>query len=1025
MPDDESLMWNDLVLLKLNASTGDAMEKVCKDIFRAIHEGKWISVEYRNKDGETTFYWIGIKAMDPVNKSLTVDGVHLSTHEVRELWLYVESIKRSEIIDGSYYDRPEPLIEDIREHPSKYAALFGNAANLRVLRYFSECSRLDATPYKTEYTIIEKLDLDIVRNGTIGLTNTQFAQLVKCFQAESKHRSKSFLKIQRLCLNMMSIHTKKGLYLLAYKPLLLDVLNRTLVARGDTVICREFTIEGKKQSVRAFLDAEETELLDEFDRNSEIIKDKITANCPEIPGVDDMPYVLSLGMEGMPDLDNEYNAIVKMYLENAVTTPIAAFFGEYKTLARRTKSLPITLLNKKVNIDQLAAIHSALTTPLLYVQGPPGSGKTNTIINTIATAYFNEKTVLLCSYNNHPVDGVVTALENILYKKELLPFPILRLGNNEKVWEAMQKIRRLYERTKSISIYEKTLERNKEEEARKAERLTQLLKTHARRKELVERKATIDKLAKSTKNLTFTFHIQLKQLRAVETALEKTPLVNEEDAFSLAQADEKDFLKYLYYVSARRIKRLDEPKYKDLIKILFIDDPEEAVREFNRYISVDENMVKLLRVFPVVATTNISAYKLGEPKPYFDMVIMDEAGQCNTAVSLVPILRGKNLMLVGDPQQLKPVVLLDPKDNKTLMDRYEIDPEYDYLKQSVYEVFLARDPLSEEVLLSYHYRCHPKIIEFNNKKYYNGKLNIRTNNTQAEPLIYIECREPAVCSKNTSPAEAREIVRYIETHPESDIGVITPFVAQRKLIQELLEEKGLQHIPCGTVHTFQGDEKDEILFSPAITSTTRQKTYDWLKNNKELINVAVSRPRHCLLLFSDSRELERLHGNGEEDDLYDLCGYIISKGVTRVSSKPAASRALGIKPYSTQTEEAFMQSLKLAIDNIFLGEQAYSVKKEVPISHVFADAQGYNDLFFTGRFDFVVYAKQGTEELPVLAIELDGKEHTEDEVVMERDRKKNELCRRQGLTLIRVPNNYARRYHHIKSVLIEFFEKGI
>lgn len=48
----------------------------------------------------------------------------------------------------------------------------------------------------------------------------------------------------------------------------------------------------------------------------------------------------------------------------------------------------------------------------------------------------------------------------------------------------------------------------------------------------------------------------------------------------------------------------------------------------------------------------------------------------------------------------------------------------------------------------------------------------------------------------------------------------------------------------------------------------------------------------------------------------------------------------------------------------------------------------YDDLFYMGRFDFVVYEKQGKKELPVLAIELDGKEHFEDAVVQERDRKK-------------------------------------
>jgi very-short-patch-repair endonuclease len=84
---------------------------------------------------------------------------------------------------------------------------------------------------------------------------------------------------------------------------------------------------------------------------------------------------------------------------------------------------------------------------------------------------------------------------------------------------------------------------------------------------------------------------------------------------------------------------------------------------------------------------------------------------------------------------------------------------------------------------------------------------------------------------------------------------------------------------------------------------------------------------------------------------------------------------------------------------------------------------GYNDLFYTGRFDFVVYQKVGEDELPVLAIELDGKEHYENEIVMARDKKKNEICKTHNLQLIRVESSYARRYNHIKMILTNFFSR--
>ena len=56
-------------------------------------------------------------------------------------------------------------------------------------------------------------------------------------------------------------------------------------------------------------------------------------------------------------------------------------------------------------------------------------------------------------------------------------------------------------------------------------------------------------------------------------------------------------------------------------------------------------------------------------------------------------------------------------------------------------------------------------------------------------------------------------------------------------------------------------------------------------------------------------------------------------------------------------------------------------------------------------------------------IELDGKEHLEDEVVRKRDAKKNAICKAHNLELIRVENSYARRYNYIKDILVQYFKK--
>ncbi len=74
-----------------------------------------------------------------------------------------------------------------------------------------------------------------------------------------------------------------------------------------------------------------------------------------------------------------------------------------------------------------------------------------------------------------------------------------------------------------------------------------------------------------------------------------------------------------------------------------------------------------------------------------------------------------------------------------------------------------------------------------------------------------------------------------------------------------------------------------------------------------------------------------------------------------MTSKASPSRALDFKPFSTQTENAFLESLNFALDNILYNNKKCSIQKEVPISHVFNQNESYEDLFYTGRCDFVVY----------------------------------------------------------------------
>ena len=729
------------------------------------------------------------------------------------------------------------------------------------------------------------------------------------------------------------------------------------------------------------------------------------------------------------DLHSEYEAIINMYNNGEIEVPIQAFFGDLLERPNKRKAYPIILIDEKINIDQLLAINNAMKNPIAYIQGPPGTGKTNTIINTIVTAFFNEKTVLFTAYNNHPINSVFIKISGMKYKGKTIPFPVLRLGNIDKTREAIKYIKDLYEYTKSITIFDKTLDKNKDERSKKAKIISELLKKHEEYLNLSERseiiKRVIDYETKENnliQSIPFQFDLQGRQLKQVNEKMRENGDITEKEVFDLLDTDLEELKKYLYFISAKHIKRIDEPKNEELKNIIMLSDEEVQIKQFNNYISKKENINKLKRIFPIIMTTCISAHRLGEPEPMFDMVIMDEASQSNLAISLVPIVRGEKLMLVGDPQQLNPVILLDELTNQKLRKKYNIQDEYDYRNNSIYKTYLACDAVSDEVLLHYHYRCNSKIIEFNNKKYYNSKLMIKSDSRCQNPLIYFDVKNSVSNIKNTAPEEVREIINFVELNKDKSIGIITPFVNQKKLIDQALENKNIKNVTCGTVHAFQGDEKDVILFSTAITDQTLVSTYNWLKNNRELINVATSRAKNQLILLSNSENINRLHKENEEDDLYELIQYVKFNGQAVVTQKKSASRALGVKPFSTATEEAFLKNLSHAMENIWLSQNRFIIHKEVAISQVFRDNSNYSDLFYSGRFDFVVYEKNGTSEIPVLAIELDGKEHYDNEIVKRRDEKKNEICRIHNLQLIRVENSYARRYNHIKDILINYFE---
>ena len=118
---------------------------------------------------------------------------------MKELNLYYDSIIDANLIEGSFCKINSKLLEDIEEHTSRYSFIFNNVANLKLLDYYSECNKLDNTPYRNDYKLIDELDVDAIGEGDYNLSNEQFDHLVKVYNMMLKIRVKTKCLVQYLC----------------------------------------------------------------------------------------------------------------------------------------------------------------------------------------------------------------------------------------------------------------------------------------------------------------------------------------------------------------------------------------------------------------------------------------------------------------------------------------------------------------------------------------------------------------------------------------------------------------------------------------------------------------------------------------------------------------------------------------------------------------------------------------------------------------------------------------------------------
>ena len=991
------------------------MENIELVVSESLKRGKWIDIVYRNNRNEITYYWIAIKDIDLINKLMRVN-IFNSNKSLNSLDAIIkfENILSARILAFTNYDTPLELIKKIENNPSLAKWLKYETFNNNILRYYMKCNELDNDPYQNSTLLISGIDKDILlRRKQIVLNEIQEKEILNYIK---KYDVRNEGSINYMVLSFLSIDDNGKTYVILYYDVMFNPASKRLSISSIPRINSSFLINNKKHSINSYIDIDPSEFVNNITRNLKLyFKDYlelIRSNLRDSEMINEMPEFMILKRDISANLFPTYSLIEEKSLNGNMEYPLKAFFGNSNRFGAKRKEPAIVIYDNKVNIDQMQVIYNTMKYPVNYVEGPPGTGKTQTIINVILSEFFNSKTTLVCSSNNKPINGILEKLKFSYKEKDDVLFPYIRLGNREEVLKATLKILKFYNFEPKYEIDDASIEKLKNKTNNNNKQLLNYLEIYENRKELSLRINSALKLLDSITNHNSHLYLNtFEELQKLKIEYEKLPIISNDDVLKQVNSVSLDdeFKKYIYFESLKYVRKLRTPKYKQLIEICKIEDSEVRITNFNNWCSDDDNIKLLENVFPIIFTTNISASRLGTANHTFDLVIMDEAGQCNVATALLPIARAKKLLLVGDTNQLKPVIVLEELINERLKEEYKISDDYDYTKNSILDVMLNHDSISKNIMLTYHYRCGRKIIDFSNKRFYDSKLNLDYLSAEGS-LTFINVKNINSKLRNENYEEAKAIVDYVKRNDLDNVAIITPFKNQQNLINTMLKENNINDIFCGTIHQMQGDEKNTIIISTSISPKTSQKTFEWLKNNSEITNVAVTRAKNNLIVVSDNEALNKLSLD-KNDDLYNLVNYVKNNGNIEVLPNNNATIQIG-KSNGSKIEDYFFKT----ISHFCSTNDIFQAKRNVKISELF-----YNDPILSKsllEFDIVLYEIVGINLVPKIAFELQGGEHFGNFEREKCDARKNLICKEKNIKLIEIPNSYAKSYDSIKKLIL-------
>ena len=715
-----------------------------------------------------------------------------------------------------------------------------------------------------------------------------------------------------------------------------------------------------------------------------------------------------------------------------------------------------------LNMSQSSALKMAFANKISIIEGPPGTGKTQTILNIISNAVIRGKSVAVVSNNNSATDNVFEKLEKYGYSFICAP-----LGNAENVDKFFDEYDSKIPEIKKDSVDIHNLNNLYldlpgyfEKENNKKRLLSAIDALELEYKHFLTDNETFNfnehkfKSINVLPNLVQDAIVRIKEkekLGFFDRLFIRVRLKIKTKFFKCNKENIILLLQNLYYLSKKKKfekdvqeinkfmkgQTFDEKKqlYSFLSNIYFKNKLADMYAGKTRSIydrgNYKRNFSDFVKDYPVILSSTYSLAKCSKRGFLFDYLIVDESSQVNMASAILSMRMAKNIIVVGDLRQLPQIddSTFDER-NRNLLKEFNVPISYSYQGNSIMSSLLSLYGESiPKQMLKEHYRCVPEIINFCNKEFYNDEL-----------IVYTKSKKNTICMKVIKTVagnfarknpygtglynqrEIDEIEKLISNEELEDIGVITPYRYQAKLIQDKFGNK----VDSSTIHKFQGREKKTIIFSSVINDVNE------FVGNDNLINVAVSRAVDKFILVTSDKV-----ANSKTGILSDLINYISYNHdfgkVGEVNIKSIYDilytdyeEQLNIFRMKHPSKDFDSEIITKELLRRLLQESAYKslwFRMHVSLrdfvknnNHNLTDDEYKFYINPNAHVDFLIYNKMNRK--PVCVVEVDGVAfHEQQEKQRERDFKKNSILMKAGIPILRLKTNGSNESDKIKSFI--------